>query len=428
MNTNTINTAVNSLNTQQTISYKDASILVAAFVVLRALAIFALYYISGGKELASDIVFHELIINDPLGILRGTAIHIASYPPFQWLIEWSVFSAYNQYFGEMISYRMLMVSVEFFAFILAIKVCMKAELQRKLAYALLIMFIVSPHQIFSSVFFIQEDVIAQLFMLITLALLLADKRKLAIVTMVLGVLIAKLFFVVPLLYIILFQGKRLFRWRALDGTLSLLPIIAVYTFIIVQALNNGGEVPIRDFTPDAKYAGNFWVLLIDNDPVRLVLFKNYSLVLTTAVQFMIIAVFLFLHYVKKVQLHPVILMAIPLAFFFGTFYQHMPEYLLMVWPVAALLCTTVWQHVLFAGALSFAWAPRITHGLNTVVDNFGSAAEARSEVVGPLVNALNIDFVLLNKAALVAETIVYTIVLIWLCVLCKQWQSRYRMA
>ncbi len=418
---------MNKKYSTQTISIHAAYVFVVAFVIFRAATITALYIVSGGQELASDIVFHERIINDPIGILNGTAVQIASYPPFQWLIEWSIFNFYHQYFGEMISYRMLMVSIEFFSFIVTIAICIKVKIQRHLAYAILILFIISPHQYFSSVFFIQEDVIAQLFILITLLLLIDGKRSYSIISMVLGVLIAKLFFVVPLFYIILFQGKRSFRWRMLDGILSLIPLVIVYVFIVVQALNNGGDVPIRDFTPDAKYAANFWVLLINSDPVLLVLYKNYSLILTVLVQIVIIAVLVFFHHRRKENIHPVILLVIPLCFFFATFYQHMPEYLLMLWPAGALLCTGVWQNILFAGALSFAWTPRVTHGLTTVVDKFGTAAEARSEVIGPFVNAVNLDFVLLNKIALIAQSVVYLIFIAWLCLLSKQLQRKRRL-
>jgi len=167
---------VNTSNNYQKISANEALILVGAFVLVRCLLIVGLYFVTGGRELASDIIFHIRIIDDPLGILNGTARKIASYPPFQWLIEWSLFNLYRFYFSEMISYRMLMVTVEFFAFIVAIAVCRKINIRKVLALTLLTLFILSPHQYFSSVFFIQEDVIAQLFMLIALLCLLYDRR------------------------------------------------------------------------------------------------------------------------------------------------------------------------------------------------------------------------------------------------------------
>jgi len=220
----------------------------------------------------------------------------------------------------------------------------------------------------------------------------------------------------------------------------------VYVFIITQALNNGGEVPIRDFTPSAKYAANFWVLLIDADADKLIYFKNLSLLLTVAVQLLLAGFFVYftrnLFFQNKnhpsqtsadklsaaPHWHPIILLIIPLAFFFGTFYQHMPEYLLMLWPAAALLCTSVWQHFLFAGALTFAWTPRITHGLTTVVNNYGTAAEARSDIVGPLLQFFQFDYNLLNQMALVMQSLVYMVLVIWLCVLATKLQRQARTA
>ena len=416
---------VNISGNHPSISLREACVLAGAFIVFRALSIAALYLVSGGRELASDVVFHEIIIADPLGILKGTAIHIASYPPFQWLFEWPLFNLFRVHFGEMVSYRLMMVSIEFATFLCTIALCMKIRPRKTIAVWLLVLFIISPHQSFASVFFIQEDVIAQLFMLIALLFLLHEKRGYCIATLVCGVLIAKLFFVVPLFYVGLFYGQRLFRQRVVDGILALLPLVMVYIFIITQALNNGGEVPIRDFTPPAIYAGNYWVLLINANPELLEFYKNISLVLTTFVQLLVIASLLYFNRNRQQPWHPIVLLVIPLAFFFGTFFQHMPEYLLMIWPIAALLCTSIWQQWLLAAAMSFAWVPRITHGLTTVVRNFGSSAEARSDIVGPLVNFFNIDYDLLNHVVLVVQSVVYTAVVVWLCVLCLRLQQRY---
>ena len=233
---------MNLSNIRPTISQNEAYALVIAFILFRFLLIVGLYFISGGKELASDIVFHEIIIGDPLGILRGTAIHIASYPPFQWFVEWPLFSLFTLYFGEMVSYRLMMVTVEFLTFLAAIAVCRKFVPGKTISLTILILFIISPHQYFASVFFIQEDVIAQLFMLIGLLFLLHEKRTHCITTLVLGVLIAKLFFVIPLFYVVLFQGRRTFQKRVVDGFFALIPLVIVYVFIIKQALINGGEV------------------------------------------------------------------------------------------------------------------------------------------------------------------------------------------
>ena len=183
--------------------------------------------------------------------------------------------------------------------------------------------------------------------------------------------------------------------------------------------------PIRDFTPDAKYAANFWVLLIDSDAELLIYYKNLSLALTTIVQLIIIAAFIYISTKRKWLWHPSVLLVIPLAFFFATFYQHMPEYLLMLWPVAALFCTAIWQQLLLVSALMFAWAPRISHGLITVIEEFGTSAEARTEIVGPLINLINIDYTLLNQVALIMQSVAYPLLVLWLCLLSRNLQQLY---
>jgi len=413
------------LTHQPAISRNDAYVLTLAFLFIRFILIAGLYFLSGGKELASDVVFHEIIIGDPLGILKGTAIHIASYPPFQWTVEWPLFTIFRIIFSEMISYRLMMVSVELTSFIVAIFVLRKLAVTRTIALCILVLFIISPHQFFASVFFIQEDVISQLFMMVALLLLVYERRLICITVLVCGVLIAKLFFVVPLFYVIFFQGQRSFPNRMMDGIFAILPLIIIYAFIIMQALNNGGEVPIRDFSPDAKYAANFWVLLINSNAQLLAYYKNVSLILTACVQFSITAVLIYLTNTRKWLWHPAILLALPLAVFFSTFYQQMPEYFLMLWPVVAFFCTTLWQQLLVVGALCFAWAPRISHGLITVVDGFGSSASARADVVGPIIEQINVDFVLLNKTTLIMQSVIYSLLVVTLVFLSRKLQRKH---
>ena len=395
----------------------EVALFIASFLLFRLFLIVSLYILTNGQELASDNVFHEIIINNPLGILNGTAIHIASYPPLQWIIEWPLFNLFSLHFSEMISYRLMMCTIEFVSFLVLIKICRLSGLKKMMKMAILIFFIVSPHQYFSSVFFIQEDVIAQLFMLIALAFILEKKRMLCIFVLVMGVLSAKLFFVIPLFYIVIFQGNHKFINRVFHGISALIPLIIIYCISIINALNNGGEVPIRDFTPDAAYAANYWVILLNMYPDSLTLFKNISVYISALVQLLLFSVLLFISSKRTVSWSPTILLTIPLGFFFGTFYQHMPEYLLMLWPAAALLCTAVWHQVIIVSALSFAWAPRIFHGLVTVTENFGTAAEARNEVIGPLINMVSFDFAYLNHVALVLQSIFYFMLLVWLCTL-----------
>lgn len=388
--------------------------MVCAFLIVRFTMLAAFFAITGGKEIASDVFFHKLIISEPLGILAGTAKLIASYPPFQFLVEWPLYNLFSAFFHEMLAIRLLMITVEALAFLILIYQSHRFFSTKTMATVTAILFIISPHQYFSTVFFVQEDIITQLFIVIATLLLITDKRALCISVLVLGVLIAKIFFVIPLFYVIFFHGRFVLGKRIIDGVVAIIPIAIVYYIIITNALINGGDVPIRDFTPDAAYAANYWVLILKANPDSLKMVKYTSILLSAIVQLLLI-VYLFSIYKKSTKsLHPLVLLTIPLVFFFATFYQHMPEYFLILWPITAMLCTNIFQQLLLAVAFSLAWAPRVIHGIKTIKDSFGSTLEARSEILQPLLELVYFDMNTLHSFALGAQTLFYTVTMIYL--------------
>jgi|GEM_PF-3940454 len=395
----------------------ESAALVGVFLLVRLGMLIAFFKLTGGNEIASDVYFHKLIIDQPLGILAGTSYEISSYPPFQWLVEWPLYNLFAIFFHKFLSIRLLMLTVELLAFSLLVYQSRHFFDSKKMLIATAVLFIIAPVQYFSTVFFVQEDIISQLFILLATLALLKGYRELTMAILVLGVLIAKIFFIIPLFYVIWFHGNHTFFKRVTHGLLSIAPIVLVYFITITNALNNGGDVPIRDFTPDADYAANFWVLILKADPDALTTVKHASLLLSAAVQFLVIGIFFFYKYVRKKTLHPLVLIAVPLVFFFGTFYQHMPEYFLMLWPVTALLCTSLFQHLLLAFAFSLAWAPRVIHGIKTIQDNFGSTVEARADILKPLLDLLQFDMNTLHSASLAAQTFFYTVMMIYLCFL-----------
>lgn len=398
--------------------------LIGLFVVVRLTLLLVYVKLTGSQEVASDVHYHMLIINDPLGILLGRATEIASYPPFQWLIEWPVFSFFNQVFSDVVSIRLLMMTVELSAFVLLLFHGQRIFKSKTLFLVCISLFIISPHQYLASVFFVQEDVISQLFMLLGVLFLLNQYRLAAIITFVAGVLIAKIFFIIPLFYIIMFSGNTTFLKRIATGVLAVLPIAAIYTLSISNALNQGGEVPIRDFTPDAAYGANFWTLILKSYPDLLVAVKNSSLALSVLFQLGAIVTLFALYRNRAQDLHPVLLATVPLALFFATFYNHMPEYFLMLWPLVAIYCTGALQQLVLAVIFSLAWAPRILHGLQTIKDNFGSTVQARSEIFEPFFQAIAINPDKLNDIALIAHSLIYTAFFVVLAIAAFRHQRR----
>ena len=403
---------MNNINVIQFNTKTILTICIAFFAVrLGLLGVFN--SLVGGRELASDVVFHGMIIANPLAILAGTAKTIASYPPFQWVVEWPLFSFYSYFFSDLISYRLLMVSVEFICLLQLLRLLNKENIQSAVATAVVVFFIFSPHQYFATVFLVQEDIIAQCFMLLALGCVVEGRRTGAIVVLTAGILIAKIFLIIPLFYIVAFWGNVKFNRRIVEGFSACLVLALIYYIIITNALQNGGDVPLLEFTPDGVYASNYWVMFIGMFPEMLESIKRTSLLISLAAQLFIVSVGLFL-LAKGLneRVHPAVWMAVPLALFYGTFYQHMPEYLLLIWPALIYLFHTLRAQLLIVMCLNLAWMPRIFHGLGSVGATDITTADARIELLGPLLSYLSIEPRILNSVFIVLHSIAYTILLL----------------
>lgn len=394
----------------------SSAIAIFVFVVARLGVLLAFYLFTDGKELASDVVFHRMIIDDPFGILNGTAKYIASYPPFQWVFEYPLFNLFSIYFGDMLSYRLMMLTIELLTFI-TLLICLHKNGVGERWWLLIVgLYILAPHQIFTTIFFVQEDIIGQLFILLAFLMLSTQRKLAAMLVLLVGVLAAKLYLIVPLFYVALFFGRRHLFVQASHFALALIPIVLIYYLTISNAISNGGHIPIVDFTPDAVYAANYWVVLLKAFPEKLDLFKYTSVLLTLVLQLVLTAVFYF--YSKKGHtINAAVLLVLPLALFFATFYQQMPEYLLLIWPLIAFISRSVIYQLLVAAAMSFAWTPRVLHGIMNLKNKSGTSAEERAEIINPTIHSLSDLAGALHTPALIANTIVYSAVLITLLLL-----------
>lgn len=401
-----------------TINSKLIASVVVAFILVRfgLLALFNNF--SGGRELASDVVFHAMVIADPLATLKGTAKEIASYPPFQWIVEWPLFNLYASFFSDLISFRLLMITVEFGCLLIFLRILSFRDVDIKVAATVLLFFVISPHQLFATVFFVQEDVIAQCFVLLAMMFVFSHNRIASIITLTLGVLIAKLFLIIPLFYVIAYWGEKKFVRRVFEGVAVLAVLAGVYALIIYNAFQNGGDIPLLEFTPDGVYASNYWVLLLNHYPEALEAIKSLSLKVSLFAQLVIVFVGLYLLVKSKNhKVDPVYWIALPLAIFFATFYQHMPEYLLLIWPALIFLYKSVVAQFLLVLCMNMAWLPRIFHGLGSVGNKGITTADARVDLIAPVVDALGINPQYFNISFLVLHSVGYTLLVVSLVAL-----------
>ena len=385
----------------------ENALAIAVFIFVRAAVTAALYLMTSGEEVASDVRFHLAVMNDPLGILSGAAdISIASYPPLQFLIEWPLFHFFTLFTSDFIAFRLMFVLIEFIGFLACLRLLQEADLSKGVSWVIRWGMTLGPHQILTSTVFQQEEVISQMILLIAALLVLTNRKTLAMMALAVGVLVGKIFFILPLFYLTVFYKQSLkdaWAWSL---------VFVVYGISVSWALSTGGNLPLVGFTPDPTYGSTFWVLIVDRYPDSLSLHKNISLMLCVLGQALTCLYFLLQSNRFRTSLNPIMLLAWPLALFFFTFYQHMPEYLLLVIPVILLYFKSFWSALVVSAILALSWIPNIFFGLKNIGIINSSKSPTRNRVLQPFVDWVGMDFAQLHVLSLVVYSALYAVALV----------------
>ena len=390
-----------------TISSHRGAILL--FLLVRALIIGALFALTSGEEVASDVRFHHMVFDQPFAILMGLAdLTVSSYPPLQALFEWPVFQALTLVMPEFLAFRVMFTLIELATFIALLAVLDHVEMPRATRFLILALFIIGPHQILTSGVFVQDEVICQLFVVLAAWYLVQGRKTGALIMLALGVLTGKIFLILPLFYLTFYHR---IAWR---DALAWALVLGVYAVNVLWALANDGNVPFVGFSPEPNYGSHYWVLLVEKYPQHIEQFKQVSLLLSVATQAILCLVFFIRSNYLREPLNPWILIVLPLAVFFFTFYQQNPEYLLTFWPVVLLLCRRLWPVLLYSAVVAMAWAPNLFFGFKNIGLNNSSKSGTRNRILQPVVDALGIDFATLHPLSILVYSACYLVMLIML--------------
>jgi hypothetical protein len=96
----------------------------------------------------------------------------------------------------------------------------------------------------------QEEMISAAFMAAIIWLVLAGRRNAAIFVCAMGVLSAKIYFLVPLLGLVVFHPRGI--------PLAVAPLVAAYGVETYFRFRNGLGLPLSNFTPPATMGVTFW--------------------------------------------------------------------------------------------------------------------------------------------------------------------------
>ena len=402
---------MNSENHQNNFQQSAAFLWCFFFVAVRIFVMTCLYFITGGNEVASDVDYHTMLIQQPLGIIGGTAPpDIASYAPLQSFITWPIYTAYNFVFPAFISIRLLMMTIEFACFVVFMSILKNLRTSSTLSTVLCMSFVLAPHQFLTSVVFVQDEVICSLFLLLCFLLKISNRYLSSLFALAAGVLIGKIFLIVPLFYVTVFGNTKMERWPK-HWFLPLLLIAGVYALVVLMVQQNNGNLPLVGFTPSADYSVMYWTLILQTAS-DISTYKNLSLLLTIATQSVLSLYLIYQCYLKKKHINSTLLISLPLAVFFLTFYQHNSEYSMMIAAVALLSIQRTHSVLVLASIFSFAWVPKFLFGLKNIGLNNATASETRNDLLGGLVEQLGVNLTQLHAASIVIYSVLFLFLVI----------------
>ncbi len=382
---------------------------ISAFIATRAVLIAALAWVTDGREVASDVDAHIMLIREPLAILMGSAHpDIASYAPLQGLVTWPLFSVLSSAATPFVAFRLMFVVVELATFAMLIALLERVVQSRGLRHLMLIIFILAPYQFLTTTVFVQDEIIAQFWVVLAALLLSRDRHGPALLALAMGTLTGKVFLLLPWFFIAVFaQPVSKAPWRAIIGSGTLIAL--VYAVSMAAALNSGGAVPLVDFVPGANYSVTVWALLVTAVDGGSATLKQWSLVFSLIAQTALVIYCLVRSRFLKYSLDYTVLLVAPVALFFATFYQHNAEYPVLFAPLALLLWRDPIRPLLVAGVLAFAWAPKLFFGLMNIGIINANASDTRNDILGSTVDRLGINFEQLHALGIVAYTTLYVV-------------------
>jgi len=362
-------------------TFKLLGMAVSALVIFRIFSLTILYLATGGNEIASDIKYISMFVDNPFGFFHGTtAKNISSYAPLEGLIYSPLVHTFKPIFGTFLSYRFISILCEAIGVYFLLKVILGQRISSDkpgLLVLKILSLIVAPYMIMVATVTGQDEIIGFMFMCIAVAAIHDSNKPLALISLTCGVLFSKIFFIVPLFYVLFFWNFRI------RDVLLTLPILLVYFLTFYAAYKNDGHAPFVGFSPSASHSVLFWILLIKNNFLGGVdTVKNIGLMFSLVSQLILIVLF----WRKRIWINErvenrVVLLAFPLLLFLMFFYQHNPEYLILSLPPLLYLVKKPIHLVYVVFTFSFAWIPKVVTIVANTIGEHGRLSSIRMQLV-----------------------------------------------
>jgi hypothetical protein len=349
-------------------SLKETIIFILFFVVSRLALLAIIGFLVKGRELSNDALIHLRISREPFLQFMGLAPPGSTeeaYPPLLALFEGIFMSPLRLYLPDFYAVRLTFIIYETLA---AFLFCLTLRTlwvdKPRLRYWSLVGFILIPMGWMSTVIMPQDEVISEVFLILVAWLVATQRQKTALFVCGLAVISAKIFFVIPLLALILVPPRREIGQRILIG---FAPLLVIYGWTIIAQLLRGNSLLFEGFTPANSFCINIWVILVRNRWFTLEVAKSVSSLLALAGSLLTLAAFNW----QRVQHTPLKIITLLLAMFlwvFAIFYHINPEYYTIVLPLLLLIVSSKIEIILLSVFISIPWAVNLFDGVNRAIE------------------------------------------------------------
>lgn len=418
-----IYTRENTVYKSKTLStYKIIGLSLFALLFFRILSLTLLHWATGGNEIASDIKYISMFVENPFGFFYGTtARNISSYAPLEGLIYSPLANLFQPIFGKFVSFRFISLICEFIGVFFLFKVILDKAVKANESSLLVLQIlacIAAPYMIMVSTVTGQDEIIGFMFMCMAVAAIHYSNKSLALISLGCGVLFSKIFFIVPLFYVLFFCK---FRFRDI---LLVLPVFLIYLLTFYSAYKNNGHMPFVGFSPSASHSVLFWILLIKTQILGSVdNVKNIGLLISVFSQIILIILFWRKRkwLLERVE-NQAILLAFPLLLFLMFFYQHNPEYLILSLPPLIYLVKKPKHLMYIVFTYSFAWIPKIITIVANTIGESGRLSSTRMQLVNDMFHlskfqVMGIDLALghIHFLTVIVYSLLYIFLLVKFC-------------
>jgi len=320
----------------------------------------ALNQFMAGAEATDDVLHHYSMMRDPLQILLATSVENEQFPPLLPLVEAAFALPFMGSFEPGVAARLAYITMELVAFAVMwplLGAAWPGGVRRWLCAA----WIVAPLTWMTNVVMAQEEMVSAIAFASICMLVLHRRLLAAILVCSLGVVAAKIFFLVPLLALV--AGPRCATFRALTVRMMIaaVPVALVYLITTYFRLQAGQGLPLAGFSPPALLSVTFWseVDLWGLAPVQTI--KYASLAASLAVGLLPLVVAKIREGAEGLRLIRVATAMV--LWVFLMFYCTSPEYYMLVLPGLYLTLRPSLSIAVVTCMLTLGWAINFFHGV-----------------------------------------------------------------